>query len=221
MKLSTIVVTRNKSIHVRSLHTLMRLNIICMENNIQQEISFVKDDAFEKRDIILKKLKSGTDKILFIDYSIQIDEVSISKMFAKSEGKYNCLVFPCVKEGINWHQFKTSVTKKTSEPIQQCGLDFDTEVGLKITDDIYKVTKTNPKCWILDAKNTLKCLKSDKKNGEMLTLPAKSDEMFEKFKQKQVKIAAFVDANIQCVFSHECLGNIMNAAGVSQSVEKT
>jgi len=189
-----------------------------MENSIQQDISFVKDTPFEKRDLILKKLKSDSDKILFIDYSIQVDEKSISKIFANSEGKYNCLVFPCVKEGINWEQFKKNVKEKTSEPIQQCGLEFDTTVGLKITDDIYKVTHTNPKCWVLDAKNTLKSLKSGKKNGEQLTLPVKTDEMFEKFKQKQVKIAAFVDANIQCVFSHECLGNIMNAAGVSQKV---
>ena len=219
MKLSTIVVTRNKSVHVRTLHTLMRLNITCMENSIHQDISFVKDDPFEKRDLILKKLKTGdSDKILFIEYSIQVDEKSISKIFQNSEGKYNCLVFPCVKEGINWEQFKKNVKENTNEPIEQCGLEFDTTVGLKITDDIYKVTQTNPKCWVLDVKNTIKSLKSGKKNGEQLTLPVKTDEMFEKFKQKQVKIAAFVDANIQCVFSHECLGNIMNAAGVSQKV---
>ena len=217
MKLSTLVVTRNKSVHVRTLHTLMRLNIICMENNIQQDISFVKDDPFEKRDMIIKKLKgSASDKLLFIDYSIQIDDASITKIFSDTEGKYNCLVFPCVREGINWEQFKTTVKNKTGEPIQQCGLEFDTSVGLKITDDIYKVIETNPKCWVLDNKPVLKLLKADKKNGEPLTIPAKNDEMFEKFRQKNVKIAAFVDANIQCVFSHECLGNIMNAAGVSQ-----
>ena len=98
MKLCTIVVTRNKSIHVRSLHTLMRINIRCIENHIQHEISFVKDDCFEKRDLILKKLKGGADKILIIDYSIQMDEDSMSKLFIKSDGKYSCLVFPCVKE---------------------------------------------------------------------------------------------------------------------------
>lgn len=218
MKLSTLVVTRNKSVHIRTLHNLMKLNITCMKNSIQQDISFVKDDPFEKRDLILKKLKSDSDKILFIDYSIQMDDASISKIFANSEGKYNCLVFPCVREGINWEQFKKNVKENTSEPIEQCGLEFDTTVGLKITDDIYKVTHTNPKCWVLDTKNTLKSLKVGKKNGESLTLPVKHDEMFEQFKQKKIKIAAFVDANIQCVFSHECLGNIMNAAGVSQKV---
>ena len=220
MQLSTIVVTRNKSVHVRTLHTLMRLNMTCMENNIQQDISFVKDDPFEKRDLILQKLKSGNiDKILFIDYSIQIDNESISKIFTNPEGKYNCLVFPCVKEGINWEQFKTSIKNKTDEPIEQCGLGFDTSVGMKITDEIYKVIETTPKCWVLESKSTLKLLKTGKKNGESITLPVQNNEMFQKFKQKNIKIAAFVDANIQCVFSHECLGNIMNAAGVSQKTD--
>jgi hypothetical protein len=187
-----------------------------MGNNIQQDIAFVKDDPFEKRDLILKKLKSGSDKILFIDYSIQMDEASVSKIFENSEGKYNCLVFPCVREGINWEQFKTKIKNKTDEPIAQCGLEFDTSVGLKITDNIYKVIETNPKCWVLESKHVLKLLKAGKKGGEILTLPVKNDEMFQKFRQKNIKIGTFVDANIQCVFSHECLGNIMNAAGVSQ-----
>ena len=212
MKLSTIVLTRNKSCHVRTLHTLLQLNIMCMKSGIQQEISFCKDDPFEKNALILKKIKDS-DKLLFLDYAIQPDQKSIQKLLSKYEG-YNCLVLPCVKEGINWEQFKQKVKNKSNEPVEQLGLEFDTELGQKMSDEIYRVTKTVPKCWAIDSKSVLRQIKG--KKGEGVRLPAKTDEMFEKFKENGVKVAAYTEANVLTIFSHECLGNILNAAGVSQ-----
>lgn len=212
MHICTIVATRNKSVHVRTLHTLLQLNMVCMQHGVQQEITFIKDDPFEKSSAISRKLKT-CDRILFIDYAIQIDRETIPKIFEKVEG-WNCLVFPCVTEGINWSQFKTKVKSGSTEPIEQMGLEFDTEVGAKISDGIYKVKKTNPKCWVMETKSVLKLMKE--KKGEGLKLPSKNDELFEKMLQKNVKIAAYTKANIQTIFSHECLGNILNASGVTQ-----
>lgn len=211
MKLVTIVITRNNSCHVRTLHTLLKLNLICMQNGFQQEIAFCKDDPFDKNTLILSKIKD-CDRILFIDYAIQPDELSVFKLLDKFEG-YNCLVCPCVREGVNWEQFKQKVSSGTSEPKEQLALDFDTEVGQKIKDDIYKVENTNPRCWAIDSKSIVKHMRNKKKN---LILPVKNDEMFENFKVKGIKIAAYINSNILTIFQHECLGNILNASGVSQ-----
>ena len=67
MKIITIVVTRSKSCHVKALHTILRLNIQCLERHVQNEITFCNDDPYEKADIILSCMKK-CDRLLFIDF---------------------------------------------------------------------------------------------------------------------------------------------------------
>jgi hypothetical protein len=43
------------------------------------------------------------------------------------------------------------------------------------------------------------------------------EKMFEKFKEYGIKIYAWTDAKIIATYAHECVSNIMNAAGVSAS----
>jgi hypothetical protein len=161
--------------------------------------------------MILAKLKQS-DRLIFIDYSINLDSQSIG-YFLKDFEQCNCLIFPCVKEGINWDQFRDKVSRDSEEPIEQMGLDFDTEVGQKISENIYRVTKTEPKCWMMDSKSILKFMKNKKKEP-LQKLPAKNSELFDMLAAKGVKMCAFVNAQLTTVYSHECLGNILNAAGV-------
>ena len=214
MHIVTIVVTRSKSCHVRTLHSLLHTNIQFLQSGVQHEICFVNDDPFEKAEIILDKLKQS-DRLVFIDYSINIDQQTI-RYFLKDFEQCECMIFPCVKEGIDWDRFREKVTQNIDEPIEQMALDFDTEVGEKITDDIYKVTKTEPKCWMMDSKSVLKFLKNKKKEP-LQKLPAKNSEFFDMLTAKGVKMCAFVNAQLTTVYSHECLGNILNAAGVKLS----
>ena len=208
----TILVTRNKSCHVRTLHTLLQMNINFIQSGVQHEICFVNDDPFKKAEIILNKLKSS-DKVIFIDYSVNVNRESIVKFLEKHDQYCHCLVFPCVKEGINWEQFKEKVKNGVNEPIEQMGIDFDTKVGQKVNDEIYRVTQTDPKCWIMDSKSVIKHLKTKKKEP-LKQLPAKNSELFDTLQSKGVKVCAYVDAQLTVVYSHECLGNIPNAAGV-------
>lgn len=208
----TLLVTRNKSCHVRTLHTLLQMNINFIQAGIQHEICFVNDDPFTKADLILKKLKA-CDRLIFIDYSVNVDRDSIAKFLEKYDQQCHCMVFPCVKEGIDWDQFKEKVKNGIDEPIEQMGLDFDTKVGQKLSNGLYKVVQTDPKCWVMESKIVLKHLKTKKKEP-LKQLPAKNTELFETLHIKGVKIWAYVDAQITTVYSHECLGNILNAAGV-------
>lgn len=214
MFISIIVVTRNTSIAVRTLHNLLNLNNLGVgQKNVQIEINFVKDDPFEKSKAIMKKMKSS-DRILFIDYGVSLDIESIKKIFEPFQQGCNCLVFPCVTEGIDWDMFKKKVENDVNEPSTQMGLNFDTEVSSKINGDIYKVTKTNPRAWILDSKQVWRTLKG--KKNEAVKIPAQSHEMFEKFFEKGVKMCAFIDAKVSVTYQHECLSNILQAAGVNK-----
>ena len=206
MKIITVITTRSKSCSVKTLHTILRLNIECIQRNVKNEIIYVNDDPFDKVDTIQRCLPN-CDRLFFIDFGVNVDEDSVKQMFEKHEG-VGVLVFPGVKEGIDWGLFKHKVKEGSSEPVSQMGLNFDTEVGNKISKDIYSVTSTNPKSWVMFSKNVIKNTK-DKKGKWGLNV-----RMFEKLKEQGVKIYAFTAAKLTMTYPHECISNILNAAGV-------
>ena len=213
MRLVILIATRNKSIAVKTLHTLFNTNVFCLQKKLETEICFVNDDPFEKMETIVKKMKT-CDRLVMIDYSVNIDPESIPKLLDPLEKGYHCVVLPCVKEGINWEQFKKKVREDSKEPISQMGLEFDTEVDKKIGEDLYSVKSTCPKAWAIDTKPVMKALKD--KKGEGIKLPSKTSEIFEKFKRVGVKIYTYTAARLTVTYTHECLGNILETAGVTQ-----
>lgn len=214
MKLATIVVTRSKSCHVKTLHTVLRLNLACIQmKGVQNEVVYVNDDPFEKSNIIHKYMKNS-DRILFIDFGISMDDGSIQKTLEPNEDS-GCVVFPTVKEGIDWGLFKARVKNGSTEPVEQIGLHFDTEVGSKISDDMYQVVSTTSRCWMMVCKNVLKRIK-DKRTSEY-KIPSRMENMFDKFRESGVKIHAYTAAKLIVTYSHECISNLLNAAGVKAS----
>ena len=205
MKLITILVTRSKACHVKTLHSVLKLNIRCIQNNFQNEIIYVEDDPYKKAEIVQMCMKT-CDRILFLDFGVGVDDISLDECIAKHE-HIGCLVFPVVKEGIDWEMFRNKVTENVDEPCSQMGLNFDTEVGKKVDTNIYHVTKTNARAWIMDTKNVLKTLHKHKDSKV-------SPKMFEKFLQQGVKIYAFTASKLTIAYTHECISNILNAAGV-------
>ena len=206
MNLVTILVTRSKSCHVKTLHTVLRLNIKCIQKNINNEIAYVDDDPFKKAEIVQLYAKSH-DRIFFVDFGIGVDDASIDQVLEKHEG-FGCLVFPGVREGVDWDLFKTKVRSDSEEPITQMGLHFDTEIGSKVSGDIYNVASTEARCWFMNTKTVIKNLKDKKGNWKI------NAKMFEKLKEQGVKIYAFTAAKLTMTYTHECVSNILNAAGV-------
>lgn len=215
MHIITVVVTRNSSISVRTLHSLLNINKFIALKKYTQEILYVNDNAFERQSIITKKSKY-CDRIIWIDYGIHIDNASIEKFMDKFIPGYQCIVLPCVNPGINWDLFKSKVLSGSQEPVSQLGLEFDTKVSKSIGENLHIVTETDPKCWAIDTKAVLKAIKGEK--GQGITISAKVSEMFKKFMDCGVKIYAFTDACLTVTYPHECLGNILAAAGVTQQV---
>ena len=93
MKLATIIVTRSKAVHVKTLHTVLRLNLYCIQKrDTQNEVVYVNDDPYDKSASIQKYMKSA-DRILFIDFGVSLDEGSIGQVLADNNG-VGCVVFP-------------------------------------------------------------------------------------------------------------------------------
>jgi len=206
MKLSTIVTTRSKSCSVKTLHTILKLNIKCVQKGVHNEITYVDDDPFKKAEIIQKNMKNA-DRVFFIDFGVSMDEGSINQVLEKHEN-VGCLVFPAVKEGIDWGLFRHKVKEGSEEPVYQMGLNFDTEITKKVSKDIYAVASTEAKAWVLFPRQVIKCIKDKKGDWKI------NAKMFEKFKESGVKIYAFTAAKLTITYAHECVSNILNAAGV-------
>jgi predicted nucleic acid-binding OB-fold protein len=92
------------------------------------------------------------------------------------------------------------------------GLHFDTDVGKKISEDIYSVVSTDARVWFTNCKSVIKSIK-DKKTGNWSIHP----KILEKFKEKGVKLYAFTASKLTMTYTHECVSNILNAAGVKTS----
>lgn len=207
MKFVTIVVTRSKSCHVKTLHTILRLNIKCLQNSVNHQIVYVNDDTHEKIDTIEQCMKKY-DRILFIDFGIGVDDESLNKSLEVNENA-GLVVFPGVKETINWDMFKEKVRSESEEPTSQMGLDFDTVLGKKTSPHFYNVVSTSAKVWVMMPKTIIKHIKNKKKGTWKL-----HPNMFENLKEQGVKIYAFSASKLIQTYTHECISNILNAASV-------
>jgi hypothetical protein len=201
MKFCTLITTRSKSCSVKTLHTILRMNIQCIQHSHQNEILYVNDDPFEKVDMIMQCLKK-CDRLLFIDFGVNVDDGSIKQMFEPLENT-SVLVFPGVTEGIDWKLFRKKIEEGSTEPVSQMGLHFDTELAQKAQTDIYKVKKTKAKAWVMIPNNMSKKTKK-----------IYAANMFDKLLEEGNKIYAFTASKLTMTYSHECISNILGAAGV-------
>jgi hypothetical protein len=207
MKLVTIVVTRSKSCHVKTLHTILRLNIKCIQNAVDHQILYVNDDPFEKVDTVEQCMKKY-DRILFIDFGIGVDDTSLNKVLEINQNA-GLVVFPGVKEGVNWDMFKEKVRAESKEPVTQMGLEFDTVLGKKTSPQFYNVVSTSAKVWVMMPETIIKQIKHKKKGTWKL-----HPNMLENLIEQGVKIYAFSASKLIQTYPHECISNILNAASV-------
>ena len=198
--------TKNKSISATTLHTMMNLHMLCMMRGIHLEIHFVEDKSG-----LAKLIKSG-DRIFWMEYGTNLNNEILHKVVEPFEKNLNVLVFPSVKEGIDWDAFAKKTRAGINESPGQRGLSFDTTVGKKISNGLYECDKTSARVWAMDAKAVDKKLRGGK---DQIKLPIDTNEnMFGLLDKIGVKIGVASEAVVVCHFVHECFGNILEAAGV-------
>jgi hypothetical protein len=204
--LHLVCVTKNKSISSTTLHTLMNIHVGCMQRGFHIEIHFIEDKT------TLPKIIRNGERIFFMDYGTNLNNEILHTVFEPFTDGIEMLVYPAVKEGINWEQFIQKTKAGSSEPPPQRGLEFDTIVGNKIRDGLYECEKTAARVWVMDARPVDKRLRG----GETpVQLPVTNDGiMFARLQQIGVKIGVMSEAVVVCHFVHECFGNILEAAGI-------
>jgi hypothetical protein len=200
------IVTRNKSISVTTLHSLMNIHMYAMSKGIHLDLHFVTDMSG-----LTKLIKTG-ERIIWFDYGTNLDEQTIVRICAPFEKDVKVLVCPSVKEGIDWDLFRKKTLAGTKEPAAQRGLTFDTEVGKKLADGLYEVTSTSARVWAMDSKPVDKKLRGEKIQVKLPTEDA--GEMFDTLRRQGIKIGAATQARVVCHYVHECVGNILETQGV-------
>lgn len=200
-----VCVTRNKSIAVTTLHSLMTLGMYGAHQQVPIEYMFV-----EGLDALPKLVKSG-ERILWFDYGTNLDQDSIPRVLNPMEKDIRVIVFPSVVEGVDWDMFRKKTVAGSTEPIHQRALTFDTDVAKKVVGtDLYDVVKTSARVWVMDSKPIDKKLKSIQKN-----LSCDSYEnMFAQLKSNNIRVVALPSATVIRHFTHKCLGNILEMPGV-------
>ena len=199
---------------MKTLHSLLRFNVLCLQGGIHNSIVFV-DDNYLSRSNVVKYCIENSERIVWFDYSVstQHDDTFTACIHPFDSGCHG-IVFPAVKKNINWDMFKSKVNSKTvqTEPISQYAMEFDTTVHKKIKNNIYSIKNTEAVFWAIDTKPLLKTFKT--KKGEWHKIPGTPSEFFKHVIDGGVKLYAYTDTEITLTYTHECIGNILNAAGI-------
>ena len=205
LNMYVVCVTRNKSIAVTTLHSLMTMGMHAAQRQVNIEYVFV-----EGLDALPKLVKSG-ERIVWFDYGTNLDQDSIPRVFNTMEKDIRVVVFPAVIEGVDWDMFRKKTVAGSTEPIHQRALTFDTDVTKKMAGtDFYDVEKTSARVWVMDSKPIDKKLKSIQKN-----LSCDSYEnLFSQLKSNNLRVVALPSATVIRHFTHKCLGNILEMPGV-------
>jgi len=171
-----------------------------MRRGIHIEVHFLSDKSS------LPKIIRCGDRIFFMDYGTNLNLEMLDSIFEPMKG--DMMVYPSVVEGISWDRFIKTTKEGTSESASQRGLEFDTRVGAKISKGLYECESTSARVWLMDSSAVDQKL-------EGVSLPTSDNAiMFARLKQVGIKIVVASEALVICHFIHECLGNILEAAGV-------
>lgn len=204
--LHVVAVTRNKSISATTLHTMMNVHMLCMMRGVHLEVQFVEDKTS-----LPKLIKTG-ERIFWMDYGTNLNTEILSKVLDPFEKGVQVLVFPSVREGIDWGMFEKKTKAGSTESAGQRGLAFDTEVGKKLGEGLYECAKTSARVWVMDTKPVDKKLRGGK---DPIKLPlTNNEEMFSCLARNGIKIGVASEAIVVCHYIHECFGNILEASGV-------
>lgn len=183
--MNIVAVTRNSSLHCTTLNSIMCIGMWAIQKNIHYTVHFIQENTD------LKKYLKHADRLIFLDYGASFDRESLNPLCSEFPKGYNVLVFPAVKSSIDWSAFKKKTVEGSSEPAEQRGLEFDTEVHRKISDFYYEVKETKPRIWAANPKKL-------------------KDHPLD----PNVKKCAWVDAKCTMHYTHECIANILETSGI-------
>ena len=202
-----VLVSKNRSIYARTLHSILAFQSACTQAGVNMELAFVDDNELDK----FKKLKEvlkGSDRVIWIDYGMSVNNPDVKGFFIKSLTGIDGAVFPSpVKDVVDWSAFVSEIKKGTSEPDNQVALTFDTELGSTelIPDVMNNVITTSPQIWWVDSKKGIKKINKNTPGARVLG---------DVFSGAKLNWGGLTFPTVHTHFTHECMGGIMNMSGV-------
>jgi hypothetical protein len=214
-----VVVDVNHQIAVRTLSVLIGLTTQLTKQGVDWEVNYSSNDSEDKREWVLQGLKKY-DTLVFFDHGTSFDlRPLLSTPWQKA---CSMLIIPSLKNVIDWERFKDVCTKDIEEPLGQRALVFDTQVNEKKPipgpgTQLYPVTNSDARVFLLDCKQVLRKLKD--KKGNFIQVPLKSTEWVRFFKERGVQIAAAVDIPCTNTIAHKCVSGLGKSNGLRIDVK--
>jgi len=209
-----VVVDVNHQIAVRTLSVLIGLTTQLTKQGVEWEVNYSSNDSEDKREWVIQGLKKY-DTLVFFDHGTSFDlRPLLSTPWQKA---CSMLIIPSLKNIIDWERFKEVCNKDMEEPLGQRALIFDTEVNEKKPipgpgTQLYPVTNSDARVFLLDCKQVLRKLKD--KKGNFIQVPLKSTEWTRFFKERGVQIAAAVDIPCTNTIAHKCVSGLGKSNGL-------
>jgi hypothetical protein len=205
---TVVALSRSKSIHCTTLHSIMNINMFCIMNKVHIGIHFIRDRQ------ALKKYLKNVDRLIVFEYGAHFDNESVAVACSPMPPGQNVIVFPALKEGVNWDLFKKNVLSGSTEPPSQMGMNFDTTVDKKLQEGLWTIKSTEASVWCMDVKPV------DKKIRDLKVPTESSALFFEKLQASGIKICAFTKSRTIMHYTHKCIGNVLESFGVTQETVK-
>jgi len=209
-----VVVDVNHQIAVRTLSVLIGLTSQLTKQGVDWEVNYSSNDSEDKREWVTQGLKKY-DTLVFFDHGTSFDlRPLLSTPWQKA---CSMLIIPSLKNVIDWDRFKDVCTKDMEEPIGQRALVFDTQVNEKKPipgpgTQLYPVTNSDARVFLLDCKQVLRKLKD--KKGNFIQVPLKSTEWTRFLKERGVQSAAAVDIPCTNTIAHKCVSGLGKSNGL-------
>ena len=209
-----VVVDVNHQIAVRTLSVLIGLTTQLTKQGVDWEVNYSSNDSEDKRAWVVQGLKKY-DTLVFFDHGTSFD---LRPLLSTPWQKVcSMLIIPSLKNVIDWERFKETCTLEIEEPIGQRALVFDTQVNEKKPipgpgTQLYPVTNSDARVFLLDCKQVLRKLKD--KKGNFIQVPLKSTEWTRFLKERGVQIAAAVDIPCTNTIAHKCVSGLGKSNGL-------
>jgi len=209
-----VVVDVNHQIAVRTLSVLIGLTSQLTKQGVPWEVNYSSNDSEDKRAWFINGLKKY-DTLVFLDHGTSFDlRPLLSTPWQKA---CSMLIIPSLKKTLDWKRFKETCTLEIEEPLGQRALQFDTEVNEKKPisgpgTQLYPVTNSDARVFLLDCKQVLRKLKD--KKGNFIQVPLKSTEWVRFLKERSVQIAAAVDIPCTITIAHKCVSGLGKSNGL-------
>jgi len=209
-----VVVDVNHQIAVRTLSVLIGLTSQLTKQGVPWEVNYSSNDSEDKRAWFINGLKKY-DTLVFLDHGTSFDpRPLLSTPWQKA---CSMLIMPSLKKTLDWKRFKETCTLEIEEPLRQRALQFDTEVNEKKPisgpgTQLYPVTNSDARVFLLDCKQVLRKLKD--KKGNFIQVPLKSTEWVRFLKERGVQVAAAVDIPCTNTIAHKCVSGLGKSNGL-------